>query len=483
MDVLQYGEFMRGRMRMLASLAVTAAGAAHAAHAGCTIEHADIPVTLIARAPRLVAKINGGDTSFLVDSGSTHSILSQSAASEAKLNVTPSPRGLTVSGIGGDTRFGIAAARTFTLSTLQVRNAQFLVLAQEFGGTAGILGQNLLQVSDVEYDLANSVMRLVRSAGCADLPLAYWAPSRASVVELAPAPYGNTTARTTALLNDEQIRVLFDTGAYDSFVTLEAARRAGVTPETPGAVFAGLTHGIGRREARTWIVPVARFRIGSEEIRNTRLRIGEAEFGDADMLLGADFFLSHRILIANSRHKAYFTYSGGPVFNLTPGAGAAPGAATPAAADVGSAPLDAEGFSRRGNAYASRGDLGRAIEDLTRACELAPAEARYFYERGTLLERDQQPAAALADFDRALRLKPDQVPALIARARLKVEQDANAPSPTSMPRAAPPLRSPTRAWSSRASTCRSTSCRRRLHSSPSGCRITDRIRACRARSS
>jgi hypothetical protein len=34
------------------------------------------------------------------------------------------------------------------------------------------------------------------------------------------------------------------------------------------------------------------------------------------MLLGADFFLSHRILISDSQKKVYFTYNGGPVFNV-----------------------------------------------------------------------------------------------------------------------------------------------------------------------
>ena len=34
------------------------------------------------------------------------------------------------------------------------------------------------------------------------------------------------------------------------------------------------------------------------------------------MLIGADFFLSHRIYVASSQKKLYFTYNGGPVFNL-----------------------------------------------------------------------------------------------------------------------------------------------------------------------
>jgi hypothetical protein len=35
------------------------------------------------------------------------------------------------------------------------------------------------------------------------------------------------------------------------------------------------------------------------------------------MPLGTDYFLSHHIYVANSQRKLYFTYNGGPVFNLT----------------------------------------------------------------------------------------------------------------------------------------------------------------------
>jgi hypothetical protein len=34
------------------------------------------------------------------------------------------------------------------------------------------------------------------------------------------------------------------------------------------------------------------------------------------MLLGADFLRSHRVLVAHSQRKIYFTYAGGPVFQL-----------------------------------------------------------------------------------------------------------------------------------------------------------------------
>lgn len=33
-----------------------------------------------------------------------------------------------------------------------------------------------------------------------------------------------------------------------------------------------------------------------------------------DMLLGADFLRSHRVLVSHSQRKMYFSYEGGPVF-------------------------------------------------------------------------------------------------------------------------------------------------------------------------
>ena len=112
--------------------------------------------------------------------------------------------------------------------------------------------------------------------------------------------------------------------ARDSYLrgdlTLAAAKRAGITPSDPGVKPAGATTGIGRGVLRTWIVPVKSFRIGDEEIHNTHLRIADATNLGRDMLIGADFFLSHHIYVANSQRKLYFTYNGGTVFNLAPDA-------------------------------------------------------------------------------------------------------------------------------------------------------------------
>jgi hypothetical protein len=39
--------------------------------------------------------------------------------------------------------------------------------------------------------------------------------------------------------------------------------------------------------------------------------------GLPSMLLGVDFLRSHRVLVAHSQRRIYFTHNGGPVFQLS----------------------------------------------------------------------------------------------------------------------------------------------------------------------
>jgi tetratricopeptide (TPR) repeat protein len=176
-------------------------------------------------------------------------------------------------------------------------------------------------------------------------------------------------------------------------------------------------------------------KIGDEEIKNAPMVIGQSPSDEFDMLIGADFFLSHRIYVSKSQHKLYFTYNGGPVFNLATSVPAAPPTVpdTPSASNAADAhqpqpegegsagePADAAAWARRGTAFAGRGDFDRAIADLTRACGLEPTNPEYFFERGQVYWRNKDPEKAIADFNRVVELKPDHVPALMSRAQLRI---------------------------------------------------------------
>jgi tetratricopeptide (TPR) repeat protein len=139
------------------------------------------------------------------------------------------------------------------------------------------------------------------------------------------------------------------------------------------------------------------------------------------MLLGADFFLSHRIFVSNSQHKIYFTYNGGPVFRFDrplppPSADTAPPAPAHAAeAPAADQPKTAGEFSRRGAAFLARRDLEHALADFTHAVELEPNEAQHYLDRANARAANRQPYLAMQDLDQAIKLKPDLVAARLER--------------------------------------------------------------------
>ena len=421
--------------RVFALLALALSGFAPQAFAACKVGTiVDFPVTMAGTRPLVNAKINGQDASFIADSGAFFSMITPASADQYNLPKKMAPFGFRVSGIGGDADVSLATVKTFTLAKTDIPRLEFIVGGGEPGaGAVGLMGQNILGLADVEYDLGKGDIKLMQAEGCYGAVMVYWdrtAPY--SVVGMVSPPnWGNSSNLRSvsigeAFVNGARIRVIFDTGASTSVLSRSAAARAGVKPDMPGVISAGFSAGIGRKTIRTWIGPFASFKIGDEEIRNTKLRFGEIDLQNADMLLGADFFLSHHIYVANSQHKIYFTYNGGPVFNLTatPGPPAAEaGQATQAAAPPGeleAQPKDAEDFARRGQVYAARHDLDHALADLDQAVTLAPTEPRYLHERALIHLEKKQPFLAMGDLDQALKLKPDDAVALVQRAELRL---------------------------------------------------------------
>lgn len=386
------------------------------AGAACRLETTEIPVTMTDLQPVVAARINGRDVKLVADSGAFFSQISSPKAAELGLKAGPLPFGYWIKGVGGfEEKPGFATAKDFSINDVKAPGA-FVIGGGEVGNdAAGLLGQNILGFEDVEYDLAHGVIRLVRPHDCVSRALAYWAGAQPySVIEIDAARARMTKGE--AFVNGVRMHVLFDTGASTSHLSLAAAKRAGLDPHGAGVVTAGLTRGIGRRLVQTWIAPVDSFKVGDEEVRHTRLRLADTDFGgeDIDMLLGADFFLSHRVYVANDQRKLYFTYNGGSVFNLDVAPGA--GSAAPPVEIAANEPTGAAGLARRGAAFASRKEYDKAIADLSRAVALAPDNADYVFERARAYQENNQPFLAMGDLNKSLELRPNDIPALTTRA-------------------------------------------------------------------
>jgi tetratricopeptide (TPR) repeat protein/predicted aspartyl protease len=416
--------FLRGSLLLL-SLVIARVHAAGT----CKVAKFELPVTMSGMRPLISAKINGENVQFVLDSGAFYSTISTATAAQFKLKSRPLPFDMEVKGVGGGFQPQVTTVKEFSIAGVPLHNVEFLVGGSEVGSDGvGLLGQNFLERWDVEYDLAHGVVRLLKVEDCTHTLLAYWlTPGQSySMLDISWTTPAEPHTTGSVFINDKKLRVAFDTGAATSMLSLKAAERAGVRLDSPGVVESGYWGGIGRGSIKTYIASFASFKIGDgEEIKNARLRIADINVSSFDMLIGADFFLSHRIYVANSQHKLYFTYNGGAVFNL----GNAPAGAA-STEPIGSEPSepkkdadepgDAAAFARRGAASANRRDYDHALADLTRACELDPNEPDYFYRRGVVYWENKQPPLAEKDFDYALSLKPDFLSALLMRAQLRL---------------------------------------------------------------
>ena len=402
----------------------------------CQLETvAELPITMIGLRPMISAQINGKDARFMVDSGAFFSLMSAATAAEYGLKTSPAPFGFRITGIGGEQTADIARVKDFTLAGYHAKDVDFFVAGSETAG-AGILGQNMLANFDVEYDLANGMIRLFKTKNCDHAQLAYWLKPGESYSSMPLDAIDRRDAHTSgvAYLNGAKIKIVFDTGAYLSMLNEAAAARAGVKPDSEGVTEAGYSSGVGKGSIKTYVGRFSSFKIGDgEEIKNAKLRFGAAGLSDGDMLLGADFFISHRIFVGNHEHRVVLSYGGGPVFDLSKKplthstaensppadkpADSQNSTATSAKEDADSNPAE---LARKGSALIARQEYEAGLALLSKAIELSPNDPEFYFQRASGYWANNQSDLALADFNQVIKLKEDFLPAYIPRAELQL---------------------------------------------------------------
>ncbi|MEK7752480.1 MAG: aspartyl protease family protein, partial [Acidobacteriota bacterium] len=231
-------------------------------------------------------------------------------------------------GIGGETRVEVAFVDELRIGGAVNKGLSILVAGERdaFGNIALLLGADFFDNVDVEFDLPHNAVRLYQSRDCDGARLAYWADRGAAELPMESVPKIVLQVK----INDEPVRALLDSGAATSVLAAEDARRLGVTPESPGVVSGGCSYGIGQKPVDGWIGQFRSFAMDNELIHDPKINFAELWrhttytatgshvprrlAGLPEMLLGVDFLRAHRVLIAHSQRKVYFTYTGGPVF-------------------------------------------------------------------------------------------------------------------------------------------------------------------------
>ena len=379
--------------------------------------YGSLPVEMVGSRATTMVKINGNDARFILDTGAFFNFMSKANAAALGLKLEPAPFGYRISGVGGEANVQQAHVKKFGILDTTIDNVDFIVGGTDAG--EGLLGANLLDLWDVELDLAHGKVTLFKTEHCDKVSLAYWVKDgKYNVADIEQS--GNQYDRRTfftVIINGTKLRAVLDSGANATVLSRRAAERAGINVNAPGVKEGSSSVGVGSKPVKTWTVNVDSFAVGSELIQHTQMQVIDSRMGDnTDMLLGVDFILAHRMFIANSKKKAYFTYNGGRVFTF---ADAGDGGAAAAANDSGGASGTAAEFALSGQAHLSRGESKAAIADLDEAIRKAPDQAAYYVARAKAHLADHQQDAALSDLDRALGLDPKNFEALSMRAELR----------------------------------------------------------------
>ena len=256
-------------------------------------------------------KIEGKPATMLVDTGAWETLLTRTGADRHGLFMRNT--GATAEGVGGYARVYNAMVRDFSVGPAKAARGYIRVL-DDFGTPPsydGIIGAPFLLQSDLEISLATKELRFFRPYNCSkDSFLAYW-DENAVVVPFASTFSRRDNPEFEVLLNGKTLRALIDTGAASSFVTSDGARRAGLKLDAPGVERAGHVMGVGEDKVARWTATFDTLQIGAETIRNVPIGVLDANHLDIDLLLGADFLRSHRVLFAMSQRKLYLSYVGG----------------------------------------------------------------------------------------------------------------------------------------------------------------------------
>ncbi len=292
---------------------------------------------------------NGQPISIMLDTGSMRSMILHSAARRLDLPRRES-KSYRMFGVGGESPVEVAQVETFSIGPMVRKGWQLIVAGTQESapGVDVILGDDFFHNVDVEFDLAHGAVRLFQAKDCDGVSLAYWTTEVAGEVAIEAVHDAEPQIIVPVKINGRPIRALLDSGAALSILTKGGAEAAGLTPDSPGVVPVGKGKGIGTKAVDTWIGQIDTFTIGNENIRDTAIlfgdlfrnasytaagsRVSQQIMGTEQLLLGVDFLRAHRVLIAHSQRKLYFSYVGGPVFQ--PRAGLPPPAAPSPQRDV-----------------------------------------------------------------------------------------------------------------------------------------------------
>ena len=174
-------------------------------------------------------------------------------------------------------------------------------------GVGAKIGANFLFRTDVEIALADRYLKFFKPTGCFRAKLAYWDAATPSVPFTIHPLKKDLRPWFKVRINGKEISAVISTASSHSYMDLFTAQRMGLSTESPGVKrLAPVTSWHGRKQ-EVWNVPVAEMSIGDLKLKDVDLRLLNLDLSGEMLILGADFLSKHRVYVAMSQNRIYFS--------------------------------------------------------------------------------------------------------------------------------------------------------------------------------
>jgi predicted aspartyl protease len=260
--------------------------------------------------------INGTQKQFLLDTGGAITQISPAAVKE--LNLPLRDTGIKLLDLYGNASSGAAKIDDFAVGRLHAREQVFPISTFDSTLVAGIFAADFMGEYDVELDFAGGKMNYFSRDHC-EGKVVYWP---AAAIAAVPITFVDQHLHLDVTLDGRHIKAMIDTGAPNTTLTIDEARRVfGITPEgaadldkNGGAfehVFQKLSfEGLEVGNPHISIIPD---KIGSKDPNNgfvTGTRTQKVDDRDASaptMLIGMNILSKLHLYVAFRENKIYIT--------------------------------------------------------------------------------------------------------------------------------------------------------------------------------
>ncbi len=279
-----------------------------------------VPVKLIYNIVFVPVEVDGTGTVGVLDTGSDSTLLTPGLVAAAKLKPLPNQPRIRMRGLAGGYDVQAVLAATIQVGALRVTqfNPPYVV---DFDGSraekvGALIGQNLIDGLDWDIDFVHGKMTSFKTRNCHDIdPL--WDTKSTGL----PLTRG-TNSKFSALANGlglvegvtipvefdgGSLNAIFDTGSVTSYLTREAAHRAGITNTQLDRDPIVEIHAINGRKKKVRRHRVTEFVVGEELVRDFPVDVAEYFNRDDnfDMILGMDWIATHHIWLSFTTDSLY----------------------------------------------------------------------------------------------------------------------------------------------------------------------------------